>query len=196
MATNINAGISQYNKVSQQGNIRGKTNVNGTRGPSKEKAPEKKSALEGINGQSATFELSPEVEKYGKVVDLLQKKYDNAEVFVAGPDDDLSQIGGDLEYSIILSEEELDILASDDPKNKEAKDKLLGQIDDAMKTISSMSEKIGENTGEDDEIANFGLSIGKDGKMNFFADINGNSHKADSLDGIIQSLVAAKSSQS
>ena len=192
MATNINAGISQYNKVSQQGNIKGKANAGGMRGPSKEKASEKTSSLGNIFGQSATVELSPEVEKYGKVVDLLQKKYENADVFVAGPGDDLSQIGGDLEYSIILSEDEMNLLASDDPKDKEAKDKLLGQIDNAMKTISSMSEKIGENTGEDDEISNFGLSIGKDGKMNFFADINGNSHKADSLEGIINSLVAAK----
>ena len=75
MATNINAGISQYNKVSQQSTVRGKTNVNGTRGPSKEKAPEKKSVLDSIFGQSATVELSPEVEKFGRVVDLLQKKY-------------------------------------------------------------------------------------------------------------------------
>ena len=192
MATNINTGINQYNNLSKTGGIKGGTGVSNARGPSKSKVPEKKTVTDKLFGESATFELSPEVEKYGKVVDLLQKKYDNADVFVAGPGDDLSQIGGDLEYSIILSEDEMNLLASDDPKDKEAKDKLLGQIDDAMKAISNMSEKIGESTGEDDEISNFGISMGKDGKMNFFADINGNSHKADSLDGIIQSLMTSK----
>ena len=129
---------------------------------------------------------------YGKVVDLLQKKYDNADVFVAGPDDDLSQIGGDLEYSIILNEDEMKLLASDDPKDKEAKDKLLGQIDDAMKSISDMSQKIGNNTDESDEISNFGIQVDKSGKMNFFADINGNSFKADSMDDLIKNLVSSK----
>ncbi|MBE5825680.1 MAG: hypothetical protein E7307_03495 [Butyrivibrio sp.] len=192
MATNINAGINQYNNVRQAGSMKNASGAGNARGPSKGKAPQQKQVTDKLFGESAKIELSPEVEKYGKVVDLLQKKYDNAEVFVAGPGDDLSQIGGDLEYSIILSEDELNILASEDPKDKEAKDKLLGRIDDAMKTISDMSEKIGESTGENDEISNFGITIGKDGKMNFFADINGNAHKADSLDGIIKSLAAAR----
>jgi hypothetical protein len=192
MATNINAGINQYNNVRQTGSMKNASGAGSARGPSKGKAPQQKQVTDKLFGESAKVELSPEVEKYGKVVDLLQKKYDNADVFVAGPGDDLSQIGGDLEYSIILSEDELNILASEDPKDKDAKDKLLGQIDAAMKKISDMSEKIGESTGDDDEISNFGITIGKDGKMNFFADINGSSHKADSLDGIIQSLAAAK----
>ena len=192
MATNINAGINQYNNVRQAGSMKNASGAGNARGPSKGKAPQQKQVTDKLFGESAKIELSPEVEKYGKVVDLLQKKYDNADVFVAGPGDDLSQIGGDLEYSIILSEDELNILASEDPKDKEAKDKLLGRIDDAMKTISDMSEKIGESTGENDEISNFGITIGKDGKMNFFADINGNAHKADSLDGIIKSLAAAR----
>ena len=196
MATNINAGISQYKDVRQPGNVRSGSNVNGARGPSKNKASEKKSSVtDKLFGESVKFELSPEVEKYGKVVDLLQKKYENADVFVAGPGDDLSQIGGDLEYSIILSEDEMNLLASDDPKDKEAKDKLLGQIDDAMNTISNMSEKIGENTDENDEISNFGITVGKDGKMNFFADINGSSFKDSTLDGIIKSLMNSKASQ-
>ncbi len=127
-------------------------------------------------GNSATFEISPEAEMYGKVVDMLQKKYDNAEIFVAGPDEDLSQIGGDLEYSIILSEDEMKLLASENEKDQEAKNKLLGQIDQAMTTISEMSQKISESSTEKDEISNFGIKFDKNGKMNFFADVNGNSY--------------------
>lgn len=141
------------------------------------------------------MEFSPEVEMFGKVVDLLQKKYDNADVFVAGPGDDLSQIGGDLEYSIILSEDEMKLLSSDAPQDKEAKDKLLGQIDDAMSKISDLGKKIGENTNEKDEVSNFGISLDKNGKLNFFADINGKSYADTSMDALVKSLVSDKTAQ-
>lgn len=189
MANGISGNINQLFQSKGAGNIRAGTLTGTPRGPSKAKEEKKTSNL---FGESAKVELSPEVEKYGKVVDLLQKKYDNAEVFVAGPSDDLSQIGGDLEYSIILSEDELNILSSDDPKDKEAKNKLLGQIDDAMKTISNMSDKIGASTDENDEISNFGIKFDKSGKMNFFADINGSSFGGDSIDSIIQKLAESK----
>lgn len=192
MANGINGNINQLFQSKGPGNVRTGSLTGTPRGPSKAKEEKKAAAASNPFGESAKVELSPEVEMYGKVVDLLQKKYDNAEVFVAGPSDDLSQIGGDLEYSIILNEDEMKLLASDDPKNKEAKDKLLSQIDDAMKTISSMSEKIGENTDENDEISNFGIKFDKSGKMNFFADINGSSFGGDSIDSIIQKLADSK----
>ena len=193
MANSINNNINQLFKNTEPANVRSGTINKNARGPSK---TEKKDT-QAVNpfGDSAKLELSPEVEMYGRVVDLLQKKYENADVFIAGPDDDLSQIGGDLEYSIILSEDEMKLLASEDPKDKDAKDKLLGQIDDAMKTISDLSSKISENTDDKDEISNFGLSIDKSGKINFFADMNGNSYKGGSLDDLISSIVSDKASK-
>ncbi len=192
MANGINGNINQLfrgvNSESKSGTVSTKP-----RGPSnKLSGKEKTDGIADRFGQSAKVEFSPEVEMYGKVVDLLQNKYDNADVFVAGPDDDLSQIGGDLEYSIILSEDEMKLLASDDPKDKEAKDKLLGQIDDAINKIQSMSEKIGESTGEDDEISNFGIKLDKDGKMSFFADINGKSFADTSMDSLVKSIMSDK----
>ena len=192
MANSINGNINQLFSGKDTAAIKNRSISNKTKGAS-EKVAEKKAAKVGnLFGESAKVELSPEVEMYGRAVDLLQKKYENADVFVAGPDDDLSQIGGDLEYSIILSEDEMKLLASEDPKDKDAKDKLLGQIDDAMKTISDMSDKIGQNTDELDEIANFGIKTDKNGKMRFFADINGGSFKADTMDDLIKNLTAAK----
>jgi hypothetical protein len=190
MSNSINGNINQLFRGKDTGPVRSADNK--PRGPSKAKEGSKTAKTGNLFGESAKVELSPEVEKYGKVVDLLQKKYDNADVFVAGPGDDLSQIGGDLEYSIILSEDELNLLASEDPKDKDAKDKLLGQIDEAMKTITDMSEKIAGNTDENDEIANFGIKMDKSGKMNFFADINGGSFKADSMDDLIKTFVSSK----
>jgi hypothetical protein len=192
MASGINGNINQLLRgVSNE--PRGGTVGSKPRGPSKTGSD--KAKTEGLAdrfGMSAKVEFSPEVETYGKVVDLLQKKYDNADVFIAGPDDDLSQIGGDLEYSIILSEDEMKLLASDDPKDKEAKEKLMGQIDDAMSKIKDMSDKIGENTGDEDEISNFGIKLDKDGKMSFFADINGKSFEDTSMDALVKNIVSDK----
>ncbi|WP_029232182.1 DUF6033 family protein [Butyrivibrio sp. VCB2006] len=190
MANNVNGNISSlYRGVD---NSRDRVAGNKIRGPGKDTAEKKASSVASKFGESAKVEFSPEVEMYGKVVDLLQKKYDNADVFVAGPNDDLSQIGGDLEYSIILSEDEMKLLASDDPKDKEAKDKLMGQIDDAMNKISDLNQKIGENTDDKDEISNFGIRLGKDGKINFFADINGQSYTDTSMDALVKNIVSAK----
>ncbi len=194
MANTVSGSINQLfnnNTIAKQPQVKNKTKA-----PSNNESVINKNSIFGTGvGSSATVEFSPEVEMYGKVVDMLQQKYDNADVFVAGPDDDLSQIGGDLEYSIILSEDEMRLLASEDEKDQEAKNKLLSQIDDAMKTISDMSQKIGENTDENDEISNFGISFDKSGKMNFFADINGNSYKDTSIDSILNSLVSDKANK-
>ncbi|WP_022774452.1 DUF6033 family protein [Butyrivibrio sp. AE2015] len=197
MAASISNNVSQmYRNVANATKTAKAAGKSNARSADKSKDVSNKASVFGTGlGNSATVSFSPEVEMYGKVVDLLQKKYENADVFVAGPDDDLSQIGGDLEYSIILSEDEMKLLASDDEKDKEAKDKLLGKIDDAMTKISDMSQKISENTDEKDEISNFGISIGKDGKLNFFADINGNSYSNNSLDEVIKSLVTDKTNQ-
>lgn len=194
MANSVSSNIGNY--VRDVGNSRGAIAGNKVRGPSGKETNEKKATgISNLFGDSAKVEFSPEVEMFGKVVDLLQKKYDNADVFVAGPGDDLSQIGGDLEYSIILSEDEMRLLSSDAPQDKEAKDKLLGQIDDAMSKISDLGKKIGENTNEKDEVSNFGISLDKNGKLNFFADINGKSYADTSMDALVKSLVSDKTAQ-
>ncbi len=194
MANSVSSNIGNY--VRDVSNSRGAIAGNKVRGPSGKETNEKKATgISNLFGDSAKVEFSPEVEMFGKVVDLLQKKYDNADVFVAGPGDDLSQIGGDLEYSIILSEDEMKLLSSDAPKDKEAKDKLLGQIDDAMSKISDLGKKIGENTNEKDEVSNFGIRLDKNGKLNFFADINGKSYADTSMDALVKSLVSDKTAQ-
>ena len=191
MASGINGNINQL----LRNNNSLKTQSPGLKAkvPSDAKGNKNASKIsDNIFGAEAKVELSPEAEMFGKVVDMLSKKYENADIFVAGPDDDLSKIGGDLEYSIILSEDEMKLLSSDDPKDKKAKEKLMGQIDEAMSTISKMSEKIGESTDEKDEISNFGLKFDKNGKMSFFADINGKSYSDDSVDSIVQKLMEDK----
>ncbi len=194
MANGISSGINQLFTSKEPVNVRSGTINKNARTPAKTETRDS-SAAKNLFSDGVKFELSPEVEMYGRVVDLLQKKYDNADVFVAGPDEDLSQIGGDLEYSIILSEDEMKLLASDDPNDKDAKDKLLGQIDDAMKLVTDLGNKISENTDEKDEISNFGISFGNDGKLNFFADMNGNSYRSGSVDDLINSILSDKTKE-
>ena len=191
MASNINGNINQLFRGANN-EPRSGTATSKPRGPSKSDTSGKKAGAIDKFGESAKVSLSPEAEMYGKVVDLLQSKYENADVFVAGPNDDLSQIGGDLEYSIILSEDEMKLLASDDPKDKEAKEKLMGQIDEAMTAIKDMSEKIGENTGDEDEVSNYGIKLDKNGKMSFFADINGKSFADSTMDSLMKSIMSDK----
>ena len=62
------------------------------RGPSSKSNGKKDVKGTGKFGDSAKVELSKEAEMYGKVVDLLQQKYDNADIFVAGSNDDISKI--------------------------------------------------------------------------------------------------------
>ena len=194
MANGVSSGINQLFTSKEPVNVRSGTINKNARTPAKTETRDS-SAAKNLFGEGVKFELSPEVEMFGRVVDLLQKKYDNADVFVAGPDEDLSQIGGDLEYSIILSEDEMKLLASDDPNDKDAKDKLLGQIDDAMKMVTDLGNKISENTDEKDEISNFGISLGNDGKLNFFADMNGNSYRSGSVDDLINSILSDKTKE-
>ena len=194
MASNINGNINQLFRGANN-EPRSGTATSKPRGPSKSDTSGKKVGALDKFGESAKVSLSPEAEMYGKVVDLLQSKYDNADVFVAGPNDDLSQIGGDLEYSIILSEDEMKLLASDDPKDKKAQDELMGHIDDAMNKISELSEKINESTDEKDEISNFGIRLGKDGMFDFFADVNGKSYADTSMDALVKSLVSDKTAE-
>lgn len=194
MANNIGGNINQLYRPSDANSRNGPISGAKSRGTTQKSSAlsEKNAVSDMLFGESAKVEFSPEVEMFGKVADMLQKKYDNADIFVAGQDDDLSNIGGDLEYSIILSEDEMKLLASDDPKDKKAKDKLLGQIDDAMNTISDMSQKIGEKTDETDDIANFGIKVDKNGNMNFFANIAGNNYSDTSMDSLLNAIVGDK----
>ena len=190
MANNVNGNINSLLRGYEKPQSSAASKI---REPSLKTSDDKKAlSITDKYGESAKVEFSPEVEMYGKVVDLLQKKYDNADVFVAGPQDDLSQIGGDLEYSIILSEDELKLLSSEDPKDKKAKDKLMSQIDDAMSKITDFSKQIEENTGEEDTISNYGIRMGKDGKIDFFAEVNGKSYADTSMDALIKNLVSDK----
>lgn len=78
--------------------------------------------------------------------------------------------GGTKEYSVLIDPEELEKMASDENVKK----KYLGMLEDATKKLTDMKAQLGSR---EDEVVHMGVSIGKDGTMSFFADLEKLSEK-------------------
>lgn len=78
--------------------------------------------------------------------------------------------GGTKEYSVLIDPEELEKMASDESVKK----KYLGMLEDATKKLTDMKAQLGSR---EDEVVHMGVSIGKDGTMSFFADLEKLSEK-------------------
>lgn len=98
----------------------------------------------------------------------LQKKYGNMEFMVARYDSEeeaKSYLSGSMkEYSVLIDPDELEKMASDES----VKEKYLGMLEDATSKLSDMKAQLGSSA---DEVVHMGVSIGKDGTMSFFADL-------------------------
>ena len=104
----------------------------------------------------------------------LQKKYGNMEFTIASYDTEAEAksylSGGTKEYSVLIDPDELEKMASDE----NVKDKYLGMLEDATSKLADMKEQLGS---QKDEVTHMGVSIGKDGTMSFFADLEKLSEK-------------------
>ena len=49
-----------------------------------------------------------------------------------------------------------------------------------------------ETTNEEDSVSNYGIRMSKDGKIDFFAEVNGKSYADTSMDALVKSLVSDK----
>ena len=127
------------------------------------------------------------------VQESLAKKYGNADVFVSskakGTELDSAQdFQSDKEYSIILTEDEMNLLASTDPKDKKAQEKLYAQIDNAMKDAKSLGEEVQAN--EDlASVLQVGISVGTDGKSIYFAKTEEGDYQVDSKTNLMNMIL-------
>lgn len=129
----------------------------------------------------------------GKVKEALAKKYSNADVFVrsgtktssVGASQDFSS---EKEYSIILDEDEMNLLASSDPKDRKAQENLYAQIDNAMNEAEKLGEEVSANDSLED-ILQVGVSIGTDGKACYFAKTENNGFQVDSRESLMNTLL-------
>ena len=104
-----------------------------------------------------------------KLLEELKKTYSNMDFFVADYDSDeeaqsyLSR--GTKEYSVLIDPETLEAMAADSA----TKEKYLGLIDEATGKLSQMKEELSED--EDNVVKSIGISIDKDGKVSYFAEL-------------------------
>ena len=127
------------------------------------------------NNEEAKSSKQPVLSSRAKqLLKELQKTYGNMEFMVGSYETEEEAksylSGGTKEYSVLIDPEELEKMASDESVKK----KYLGMLEDATKKLTDMKAQLGSR---EDEVVHMGVSIGKDGTMSFFADLEKLSEK-------------------
>ena len=98
----------------------------------------------------------------------LKKTYGNMDFIVADYDSDEEAASylsrGTKEYSVLIDPEELERMANDDS----VKEQNLALLDEAVGKLDELKSQLGDHK---DEVVRMGISIGKDGEMSFFAEL-------------------------
>lgn len=140
----------------------------------------KEEASEDRTQQAAVYEKSQSVKESGKkqevqlssraqkLLDELKKKYGNMDFTVADYETDeeaakyLSR--GQKEFSILIEPELLEEMAAD----KGTREKYEKVIQDSTGQIKDMVEQLGSDS---DKVKSLGITVGKDGEVSFFAEL-------------------------
>lgn len=98
----------------------------------------------------------------------LKKKYTNMDFIVADYDSEEEAASylsrGTKEYSVLIDSEELERMASDES----VKEQNLALLDEAVGKLDEIKNQLGNHK---DEVVSMGITIGKDGEMSFFAEL-------------------------
>lgn len=98
----------------------------------------------------------------------LKRTYSNMDFIVADYETEEEAASylnrGTKEYSVLIDSEELERMASDDT----VKEQNLSILDEATGKLSEMKEQLGDKK---DEVVRLGISIGKDGEVSYFAEL-------------------------
>lgn len=100
----------------------------------------------------------------------LKKQYGNMDFFVAEYDSEEEAASylsrGSKDYSVLIDPEELERMAEDEDVKKQN----LALLDEAVGKLDEIKEEL-KDTGKEDEVVTLGVSIGKDGKVSYFAEL-------------------------
>lgn len=125
----------------------------------------KEAEKSGKAGQEAPVKLS---ERAKKLLEELRKTYGNMDIMVANYKNNKEAASylarGTKEYSVLIEPELLEKMAADE----DTKNKYLGILEDATSKLADLKDQLGDKA---DDIRNLGVSIDKDGKMTFFAEL-------------------------
>lgn len=117
--------------------------------------------------ENSSVQLS---DKAKALLQELKKTYNNMDFYVAEyeTEEEASEYlsRGTKDYSVLIDPEELERMANDD----EVKKQNLGLLDEAVGKLGEMKEELKE-TGREDEVVSLGVSIGKDGQVSYFAEL-------------------------
>ncbi|MDE6847565.1 MAG: hypothetical protein K2J99_17595 [Lachnospiraceae bacterium] len=107
-------------------------------------------------------------EKAKALLQELKKTYSNMDFMVADYDSEEEAASylsrGTKEYSVLIDAEELERMAADDDVKKQN----LSLLDEAVGKLDEVKDQLGDHK---DEVMRIGISIGKDGEMSFFAEL-------------------------
>lgn len=100
----------------------------------------------------------------------LKKTYGNMDFFVADyeSEEEASEYlsRGTKDYSVLIDPEELERMANDE----EVKKQNLSLLDEAVGKLDKVKEEL-KGTDREDEVVSLGVSIGKDGQVSYFAEL-------------------------
>lgn len=107
-------------------------------------------------------------EKAKALLQELKRTYRNMDFMVADYDSEEEAASylsrGTKDYSVLIDPEELERMASDDDVKKQN----LSLLDEAVGKLDEVKDQLGDHK---DEVVRMGISIGKDGEMSFFAEL-------------------------
>lgn len=129
------------------------------------KETKEKDKVDKSEKKNSSVQLSSQAKK---LLDELKKKYSNMDFIVADYENDEEASSylarGTKEFSVLIDPETLEEMASDE----DAKTKNIAILEDSVGQLKDMSDKLGDKK---DEVAHLGVSIGKDGSVSFFAEL-------------------------
>ena len=135
-------------------------------------AKSKEVKAQGGVAQANEARLSDKAKEY---LNKLREKYGDYDFMVGDEKDDLDDLmsGATKEFSVVLSNEELEKMAEDE----DYADEKMNGVEKAIQAAKKLAEEVG--FGEEDEngiltgtfFNRFGISVGEDGKISIFADL-------------------------
>ena len=113
-------------------------------------------------------------ERAKKLLEQLRKMYKNMDVMVADYETDEEAASylsrGVKEYSVLIDPDELEEMAA----NEDVKKENLEMLDNAINQLKGMKDQLSD---KDTNVTRVGVTIGKDGEMSFFAELEKMSEK-------------------
>lgn len=136
----------------------------------KDKAQKSDSAQKTENIKKADHDTVQLSDKAKALLQELKKQYSNMDFFVADYDTEEEAASylsrGTKEFSVLIDTEELERMAEDE----EVKNQNLALLDEAVGNLNNMKEQLKE-TENGDQVIQMGVTIGKDGEVSYFAEL-------------------------